>query len=254
MPPARPVDAQPATPLAATPASSRQPADADDLAAVLRAFERAHRALADTALPRTVAQVAELRRFDEQMERVRAFLAPLFPTEEGAVGGHDVQVEFRANQAAEIEGSAIIEWSLSVGPQTLRHRDSPRPLRWEPGMPVTLTLRLARDAPARPVADPAQPMLLVDDRTVSYRFQDPWALLGLIQRHREAEAGPRGDGRSQLLRFEFPLQISAELPGLAPSTSRARVYVRMVVSAPGKRTPLVWPGHFPSQAPVWNAP
>lgn len=254
MPPVRPADAQPPTPPVSPAQAMRQPADAEDLLAVLRAFERAHRALADTGVPRSTPQVTQLRRFDEQMERVRAFLAPLFPTEEGAVGGYDLQVEFRANQAAEAEGSAIIEWSLAVGPQTLRHRDPPRPLRWEPGMPVTLSLRLARDAPVRPMADPAQPAILVDDRTVSYRYQDPWALLGLVQRHREPEAGSRGDGRSQLLRFEFPLQVVAELPALAPAASRARVYLRMVVSAAGKRTPLVWPGYFPAQAPDWSGP
>jgi len=27
--------------------------------------------------------------------------------------------------------------------------------------------------------------------------------------------------------------------------------VRLTVSAPGKRTPLVWPGVFPAKAPAW---
>ncbi len=60
-------------------------------------------------------------------------MAPLYPVEEGAVAGYDMAVEFRTNQSAEIEGNKVIDWTLEVGSQSLKLRDAPRPLRWEPG-------------------------------------------------------------------------------------------------------------------------
>jgi len=66
---------------------------------------------------------------------------------------------------------------------------------------------------------------------------------------------------------EFPLQFDSEAQagnaatakGAAPvpaaikpaelGESRAKVYVRLTLSPPGKRTPLTWPGPLPTRAP-----
>jgi type VI secretion system protein ImpL len=70
---------------------------------------------------------------------------------------------------------------------------------------------------------------------------------------READVPGRADARSQLLRFEFPLVASAPDGKALPTESRARVFLRLSVSAPGKRAPLAWPGAFPTRAPEWAA-
>jgi type VI secretion system protein ImpL len=190
----------------------------------------------------------------------------LVPSEENTPAGYDVAVEFRANQGAEIQGNKVIEWSLEIGRHRLNLRDTPKPLRWEPGQPITLPLRLAKDGQFSPLADPKQPALSVDGKTVTLRFADAWSLFNLIGRQREAEA--RNDGRSQLLRVEFPLQMdSPAVPANAPTTkgaaqplpatlkpaevgeNRAKVYLRLTLSPPGKRTPLIWPGPLPTRAP-----
>jgi type VI secretion system protein ImpL len=139
-------------------------------------------------------------------------------------------------------------------------------MRWEVGQPITLTLRLAKDGQATPQADPRQPALSVDGKTVTLRFADAWSLFNFIGRQRETEA--RSDGRSQLLRVEFPLLIET-LPVLGSSPSgkspvtatpaaaagtvtpeiRAKVYLRLTLSPPGKRNPLIWPGALPTRAP-----
>jgi type VI secretion system protein ImpL len=121
-------------------------------------------------------------------------------------------------------------------------------------MPVALTLRLARDGAMVPRADEQQPDLGVDDLVVTFRAIDPWALYSFIGRHRDAEAGPRADGRSSLLRFDFPVLTVNDNPKIAAVASVARVYIRVVVSAAGKRAPLAWPGPFPVSAPAWDAP
>lgn len=231
-------------------------ADLEEVGQLIRTFDRASRTLkeiqADPA-QRNNPQAPQARRFVDQFERVKTFLAPLYPTEEATVAGYDVTAELRANQAAEIDGNKVIDWTLEIGGQVLRLRDGPKVLRWEPGTPVTLTLRLAKDSPLTPVADPQQPAMLAEGKAVSFRYTDPWALVTMIQRQREPDGSLRADGRSQLLRMEFPLVgNSADDPRAQGMEARSRVYLRMTLSPVGKKTPLVWPGLFPVRAPEWN--
>lgn len=234
------------------------PADVNDLA---RAFDPLARALKENrgidagGMRGPGMQGAGARRFAEQFGRARDFLLPLFPTEDGAAPGYDLSVDFRANTTAEIEGSKIIDWSFEVGDQVLRLRDAPRTLRWEYGMPVALVLRIAKDSPLMARADPQQHALITDGQTVSFRFADPWALFTLAQRQREGDPAQRPDGRSQLLKFEFPLVAqSAGDAAQAPDGGRARVFLRVAASPAGKKNALIWPTAFPTRAPEWNMP
>ncbi|MDB5881733.1 MAG: type secretion protein IcmF, partial [Ramlibacter sp.] len=238
--------------------TSRDSSDADieDVGQMTRTFDKIARTLKQAPTTgRAGTNLAPVRRFAEQFTLVKGFLAPLFPVEEGAVAGYDMAVEFRANRGAEIEGNKIIEWTLDVGGQTLKLRDAPRPLRWEPGTPIVLTLRLAKDAPVTAVFDPQQPQMAAEGKTVTYRFADTWSLLRLIQAQRDAGGAAAGEGRSQLLRLEFPLADAGGATGdKLPAQSRVRVYMRLTLSAVGKRTPVFWPGTFPSRAPEFKGP
>ncbi|MDN2710541.1 type VI secretion system protein [Janthinobacterium sp. SUN118] len=233
-------------------ASDAVPADREEVGAVMKLYERASAASAQAERePGRPAVSAAVRKANLQLRRVRDVLAPLYPAEEGQAGGLDVTAQFRANPGAEAEGNKIIEWTLSIGGASVRQNEAPRALRWEPGMAVLLSMRLARDGTGTPKADAGQPHMAVAERTVSYRFDDPWALFSFIGAYREEEA-PGSDGRAPLLRFEFPL-ANTDATGRVPAAdSRARVFVRLAVSAPGKRTPLAWPAVFPVQAPAWQ--
>ena len=236
----------------------------DEIAPLLRGYDKAKPAM-QALLQNQKSSVSSLalQRFVDQFDRSRSFLAPLAPTEENTPPGYDIAVEFRANQGAEVQGNNVIDWTLDIGRQSLSLRDPPKPLRWEPGQPITLTLRLAKDSPVSPLADPRQPALSMEGKTVKLRFTDAWSLFNLIGRQREAEA--RNDGRSQLIRVEFPVQIDS-LPTLNAipaaraenatraksaevTDNRARVYLRLTLSPPGKKTPLIWPGPLPVQVP-----
>ena len=221
------------------------PADIGEIGNALKAYERAAKA------PDRASAAPAIRRFDEQMERVRAFMAPLFTTDDNAIPGYDVAVEFRANQPGEVEGNKIIEWSIAVGGNTVKMREPPKTLQWQPGTPIVVTMRLARDGPVVPLADPAQPAMYVEDRTVMFRFNDLWSLYSFISSHREPDGPGRSDAKSQLLRFEFPLAHGGEAMKGTPD-ARARVFVRLAVSPAGKRAPLAWPGAFPTKAPDWT--
>lgn len=226
------------------------PADRDAVEAVMKLYDRARAAAALAARdPGQGGPRDEVRRADQQLRRLRALLAPLYPADDGQAGGLDVAVEFRVNTGAEAGAGNIIDWSLGVGPLTARPGETARALRWEPGMPVQLSLRLARDAAVAPKAEPGRPDLSVSGRTVTFRFDDPWALFSFVNAYRDAD-GAGDDGRGQLLRFDFPLAGSAAVPA-APDT-RARVFVRLRVSAPGKHAALAWPALFPAQVPLWQ--
>lgn len=232
-------------------------ADFEEVGQMMRTFDKVSKSLKEMQAEgggRSSGQGIAARRFVEQFDRVKSFLTPLYPVEEGAVAGYDVSVEFRANQQAEIEGNKVIDWTLEIGGQVLRLREPTRVLRWEPGTPVQLTLRLAKDSPLTPVVDPQQPAMTVDHKVVIFRYADPWALVSMIQRQREPDGAARADNRSQLLRMEFPLSISADDAKAPPVDGRSRVYLRMTLSPVGKKTPVTWPGLFPVRAPEWNSP
>lgn len=235
-----------------------QVAEPEDVSELLKSFEPVARSLKDTRVEsntRFAVPGQAARRFVTQFEKVRDFMAPLYPTEEGVVAGYDVTVEFRSNVTAEIEGNKIIDWSLEMGDQVVKLRDGPRSLAWKHSSPIALVLRIAKDSPLVARADPQQPLLETDGQVITYRFSDPWALFTLLQRHRDVESSARQEGRSALLKFEFPLV--AQNPGdaaMAPAGGRARVFMRLTVTPAGKKTPLAWPVSFPVRAPEWSLP
>ncbi|MFM9436148.1 type VI secretion system protein ImpL [Janthinobacterium sp. CG_23.3] len=239
-------------PFLARPRGDAAPADRDAVGAAMNQFDRARAAsaLAERE-PGVPGASAAVRAAGEQLRRMREVLAPLYPVEPGQAGGLDVAVQFRAAGPAEAEANQIIDWSLSIGAATLRLADPARALRWEPGMPVLLSLRLARDGSGVPKAEPGQPNMAVSERTVSYRFDDPWALFSFIGAYRDGDAAD-GEQRAPLLRFEFPVTRAAAGANVAPAAARARVFLRLNVSAPGKRAPLAWPTVFLSQVPGWQ--
>lgn len=236
-------------PFAVLHAKDAPDADFDDVGLLLKSYDKVSRMMKEApANVRNNSNWSSARKFVEQFDKVKAFLAPLYPVDETAVAGYDMNVEFRANQAAESEGNKVIDWVLEVGSQSMRLRDAPRPLRWEPGAPVTLTLRLAKDSSYFATSDLHQPNMSTDGKTISYRFNDAWSLIRLIQRQRESDPALRSDGRSQLLRFEFPLDNRAADP-TSVQDARGKVYLRLSLSPVGKRMPLVWPAVFPVRAP-----
>lgn len=229
-------------------------ADFDEVGLVLKSFDQTGRMGKDAGSnsKRNNPSNLAIARFVDQFERVKAFLSPLYPTEEGAVAGYDLTTEFRVNQSSESEGNKVIDWTLEIGPQIIRLRDSPRPLRWEPGMPVVLTLRLAKDSPVIALPDASQPNMSTDGKNVVYRFTDVWSLLRMLQRHKDADSTVRSDSRGQLIRMEFPLSGTSEGVKASGQETRARVYLRWTLMPVGKRTPLNWPNSFPTRAPEFN--
>jgi type VI secretion system protein ImpL len=235
-------------PFGGTPAGPRPvAADRDAVAAALQLYDHARAASTLAGKVAGTPVGAATYRADPQLRRLRDLLAPLFPLDEAQAGGLDVAVEFRANAGAERGANKLIDWTLAVGPATLRLGEAARPLRWEPGMKVMLSLRLASDGGVLPVVEPGRPGMSVTGRTANFVSDDPWALFSFVNAYREPDSAG-DDGRAPLLRFPFRL---APAPGAAPvPDSDARVYLRLRVSAPGKLAPLAWPSGVPGRLPL----
>lgn len=243
-------------PFSGAQGSGSRTANLGDVAETLASYDAASRIFKnvqhDFSRPGLPGQAA--RQFAVKFEPVRNLLAPLYLASEESPIGYDLHVDMRANTVMELEGNKIIDWVLEVGDQSLRLRDSPRALRWTYGTPLVLNLRLAKDAPVKALIDPLQSAMDTDGQVVSYRFSDPWSLFSLMHNYRDADTGARTDSRAQLLKFEFPLRSALASDSIdTQSSGRVRVFMRMAVSAPGKKAPLPWPASFPTRAVEWSA-
>ncbi|MCP1118032.1 type VI secretion system protein [Robbsia andropogonis] len=259
-----------------------KPADLGQVAEVMARWRDAASAL----LARQTAGAVDtdnggpaVRRFTLQMEAVRRFLSPLLPhtaeanptdgvdgTAPGDIPGYDLHLSFRTNRDEESEGNQIIDWSLQSGTQIVHASETPHPVRWTPGMPLTLALRIAKNALFIAQPDDAQMAMDTDGRTIRYRFSDPWALMTMIQTLRVAEPGLGDTPRAVTLQLSFPMGAAPQ--PVAPNTRKtpapsdaiarnaarrqATVFVQIQITPAAKQNTLPWPGVFPRQAPSWH--
>lgn len=231
-------------------------ADPEDVVHFLRLYDGEAKAV--TFLLNNGAQrsgtIVNVASFLDQLAHVRAFLGPLLPPDDGAPPpGYDLAIEFRVNRRAEIDGNRILDWSLTAGEQTVSLRSTNRRVHWYVGMPITLTLHWAKDAPTQPVNDGTDPHMIVQGKDVVYRFSDAWSLVTMLETHAAgpADAVSGAEVKPHTLKFEFPTQpmpaagqYRSNVPG-----KRARVFIRLRVMPGGKKDVLRLPV-FPSYAPV----
>lgn len=208
--------------------------------------------------PKPGSAAAQALDFVNRMAAVRDFLAPFLAPTSDSPAGYDVEADFRVNRAKESGGNQIIEWTLSVGDQTLVRGGDPARARWAPGAPVTLGLRWAKDAPLVPVASVTSGGVLSADRVVNYEYADRWSLLRMVQAQRAPQTLLPGatDPNPHTL-VAAVTTAPAPVPGAPPSTAapltaETTVFVRVSLSTlnpDGKtRTSYVLPA-FPFAAP-----
>ncbi|MCY0386968.1 type VI secretion system protein [Robbsia sp. Bb-Pol-6] len=244
------------SPFAGTTSTASASADPTQLARVLGRFEDTSRALgAQRVNGDIVVQGAgsAVQRFAARMDHADAFLTPLKPSDGQEAPGYDIAVEFRTEQQAEVDGNQIIEWSLQSGSQTVKSGDTPHTVHWAYGTPISLTLRLAKDAPLSAATDVQQPEMRSDGHSVTYRFADAWSLITLMNRHLTTQSGAGANARGQTLAFEFPVNThNAGGNGPPSGDRRARVFARIALFEAGKKNALIWPGILPTRAPDWT--
>ncbi|QII83552.1 hypothetical protein G3T20_01840 [Bordetella hinzii] len=164
--------------------------------------------------------------------------------------GYTIAWRFRINRQAEVAGNQIIDWTLSVGSASIGSGTPSERLHWNVGQPITLTVRLAKDAPLIPRPDPRQPRMAVEGPQVRWTFNDPWALFSLLgwQGH-----GTGGDITP--LRFDVPVMVgSLNDLGQLPAAQQLRFFAGLSLYSAADGQPLKWPGVLPQAAPAWGQP
>jgi type VI secretion system protein ImpL len=167
----------------------------------------------------------------------------------------DVQLAFRVNRAAEAFGDRIIDWEFRAGDQITR-RGATGGTRWSYGNPVQITLRFAKDSPEVPLTGGSAPDAQIAGRTVTYSYNDPWALFSLLRRHYggAADYGAASGHLLGLMRFVIPInpdtsRINAPAP--LPPGSMVRVFIRGTLQVAGAKAPIEVPvAAFPEMAPA----
>ncbi|MGU9992273.1 hypothetical protein D0839_04600 [Bordetella avium] len=160
--------------------------------------------------------------------------------------GYHLAWNFRVNRGAEVAANQIISWTLSVGSESVGSDMPDARLRWAVGLPITLSVRLAKDAPLLPRADPTQPRMSVDGHQVSWTFHGPWALFTML--------GWQGLD-SGLLRFEVPVMVENinDFARLPPG-QKLKFFVDLNLFSLGEGKPLNWARPLPLIAPAGSGP
>ena len=193
--------------------------------------------------------------FIDEMDKVRAFLAPFLNQGGDEVPGVDVGVDFRVNRSFEQGADQIIDWQVAIGDRLFRRGQTEKPARWHLTDPISVSLRWAKDGPVSPVLEGVADAEEMKTRLVSWHYSDRWALLHLLLDHRSAAAEiDREAGLvPQVLKFAAQtVQVIGPQTRAPGPVGEAKAFIRIRLSAvpPGGKAPvaLVMPD-FPTRAP-----
>jgi type VI secretion system protein ImpL len=186
------------------------------------------------------------------MEDVKTFFQGFLDDKNpGAVPSFNLEVQFRVNREKEAGANQILDWLLDVNGQKVSLFGSDSSANWTFGMPVSIEMQWAAQAPNQPMHDEKQKNLSIDGLTARFDFKGPWALLELFIKQ-EAPTSDLGNGIDRnpvTLVFTVPTQ-GKQMPKDSSSTP-ARAYLRLTPKTVDKDggKPIALP-FFPQSAPV----
>lgn len=197
-------------------------------------------------------------RFVSRLQALRPVLSALAPDSSvPSPPGVEWQIDFRSRRGDELGGDQIIEWTLQVGDSVARYGDpdESRVGSWEPGRPVSFTLRWAEGSGVRPLNAPIvgleQPEVI--DGIARWRYEGPWSLLRFVAQHwPEASAGLERRETADAIDLRFQVVTGSLAPvddfGTLESDRVTQVWSRLRFIERESRRPLVLQA-FPVAAP-----
>jgi type VI secretion system protein ImpL len=188
------------------------------------------------------------QRFVSQLVHAKPWLDALLARgADGTLQGVALAVEWRVDRADEVGADQVIEWKLASGSDALTYPSSSQSsARWRPGLPVSISLRWAKNAPWQPMFDAAQPTLSGEQGIATWSDADTWALLRLARVHQVPEdaslstASAQGAPPSRLL-------LTVPVRDHSGAIETARMYMRIGMTSDSK-VPLAIPA-LPYAAP-----
>ncbi len=204
---------------------------------------------------------SDIRNFLDTLQESRPWFVSLLTTATAnQPPSLDFVPTFRVNRDQELGGNQIIDWSLQVGTDTFHASDPERKGHWTYGDPIILSLRWAKDAPFQPTspapAHTGYDLQVIGD-TVTYTFKDPWSMVRFVRSFCPLASGSEGLGSERpsafTLAFNIPESPATGAKLQPDTTSSARVFLRLLLSAPGEKQ-TIQSDAFPDAAPPLTAP
>ncbi|HKS24480.1 MAG TPA: type VI secretion system protein [Thermoanaerobaculia bacterium] len=183
------------------------------------------------------------RDFVRDVDKVRLFFAAFLDAKKPLpLPQIHVEPSFRVMPEREHGANEVILWSLELGRDVATQRKN-KPLLWQPGAALTLTLKWADDAPRVPVLSAPQRNVTVNGRTVVYRYSNTWSLLAALHDLRVDDGSD-----PQPVTLSVNVLTKPAAGGDPDPFDRALLFVRLALSN-GEGQPLELPP-FPTSAPL----
>jgi len=209
-------------------------ATADDVAAFYRVF--------DTVAPDLLGALSaidggspahqRIRSFLETMQQLRPVMGAMLGLPGNAEPALFITPQFRVLQTRETGGHEVIEWLIAAG-DVASNDPQRRQLVWRLGDPLRFSFRWAQNAPSVPVGGGNAPRVEVRDRTATFSYTDPWALVTALRQHRPRNSDwAPGPGRQpHVMAFEIQTGMA---DGTASGEPPARLFIDIALrAAPG---------------------
>lgn len=182
--------------------------------------------------------------FIASMDAARAFLGPFASTADVGTAAYDLAVQFRVNRAYEVNANQILGWQVMVGGTSITPATATTSVKWVWNQPVSVTLTWAKDSPDLPFPRNGLRPAVVGT-TVTFRYDDPWALLSFLRdtslQNGQFDPGARPVPVIAVLSVPTrPANATAPAlpadPGTASTAAQttARAFLHVALSAPGK--------------------
>ncbi len=196
--------------------------------------------------------------FIYKLEEARPFFEPFLIQDnkkKAPPAFYFLQPSFRVNRDAEEGANQVIDWQLETPLGKVTNWDSKtKSIKWRLGDPIKFTFRWAKDAPFLPITV-RRPWGELEDRTVTYSFQNLWSLATVLMQFAAVEedfqmAGIRA---ANTLKFESKTREWSEEKAkkelYLPKSGKARFFVRLGVKNPGSKESIEFPD-LPEKAPA----
>ncbi len=225
-------------------------------------------------MPAMITSAREIGSFLDSVRAVRPFFVPLVADKSGdIVPRYSMGVEFRVKTQTEINGNQIADFGYSVADQRI---DDPQAI-WQLGDKIRLTFRWAKDGPYRPSANnqPRGAQLDKND-AISFEWAGKWALIRFLRQYKSQPNDLRKTQDRQPHIIKFPIEIEEKKKdsklhlladsyyakkGAAPTKeetpqtrnaflyTKAVVFVRITITLPESKEPIVLLSDWPATAP-----
>ena len=187
-----------------------------------------------------------LNTFYSDLNQLESLFSPYLMKSKEEETGYDIEVQFRGNKDKELYGSRIISWVFYSGESSISLFEENKKLTWNYGDPVKFEMRFAADTNISPYQEKQNPFYRAFGKTSVFSFSGNWSLFDMINMHKITEH-PETIG--EVLKFEFPVQISEEINSKSNTLSNAKVFLKIILKRKSDGKTLAIPSLYPEKIP-----